>query len=196
MGTQDDKDKQNTDRQPFWGSLTKRNKILFVIAILVLVGISLTYLPTGVQGAKVVASSAMDLATETISEVANNTNSTSVINLSYEEELERKLEAILKELAGAGATKVMVTTSTSDEMILAEEVVESFQQTDETDKSGGVKSNTKQDTTRKVVMEKGDTPIVLSTNKPQLEGVLVLAEGANNSQVKAAIIKAVSSVLD
>ena len=45
-------------------------------------------------------------------------------------------------------------------------------------------------------MEKGGTPFIIKENKPQVEGVLVLAEGADDVNIKNAIIQSVSSLLD
>ena len=187
---QDNKNKKGTDREPYLKNLTLTNKLILGALLLVVIGIMLTYLPRGKElllAEPTFIGEVLTPVTETI---------TTEVAETYEEALEMKLEAILGQLEGAGKARVMVTTSTSDEVILAEEVVECIQETDETDKSGGVKSNTKQDTTRKIVMQQGNTPIVIKENKPQIEGVLVLAEGADDSLVKNAIIQAVASVLD
>ena len=166
------------------GKKLNKTQIGMLVALgLVVLGIVATYIPWGK------ATETTFVASTVLTE--KNTNK----ERSYEEELEYKLEEILGELAGAGQTKVMVTTSTSDERVLAEEVVEVIQDTDETDKSGRTKSNSKQDVERKVVMQKGDTPFVIKENRPQIEGVLVLAKGADNATVKNAIIQAVASVL-
>lgn len=42
----------------------------------------------------------------------------------------------------------------------------------------------------------GEQPIVLKKLKPQVRGVLVVAKGAENLKVKAAMIEAIQRVLD
>ncbi|MGL4363220.1 MAG: hypothetical protein ACRCSG_08165 [Cellulosilyticaceae bacterium] len=162
----------------------KTQMLIFIAIGVVALGIILTYIPKADN--TVIATFATEETEEAVQKQA----------LTYEEKLEVRLETILATLEGAGNTKVMVTTSTTNEMILAEEVVESVQDTDESDNSGRTKSNKKQDVERKIVMQKGDTPFVIKENKPQIEGVIVFAEGADDIIVKDAIMKSVSSVLN
>ena len=125
---------------------------------------------------------------------SRNTGSTG--QMTYEELLEIRMEEILGNLDGAGNAKVMITTSGSTEKVVAEEVVQNKQGTEETTGSGTKKTSEKEDVERKVVMEKGGTPFIIKENKPQVEGVLVLAEGADDVNIKNAIIQSVSSLLD
>ncbi|MGL4799185.1 MAG: hypothetical protein ACRCWY_07295 [Cellulosilyticaceae bacterium] len=184
---------EGKEKKGFWPFGKKENplstteKLFLGVLMLVAVGIVVSYFPWGEKpAAPTVALEGAQVAEE----------KKLVGEDDYEALLEEKLEMILKSLEGAGQAKVMVTTSTSNEKVLAEEVVQCIQDTDETDKSGRSKSNTKEDLERKVVMQKGDIPFIVKENRPEIEGVLVLAEGADDSNVKNAIIQAVSSVLD
>lgn len=154
---------------------------------IVIGGILLTYLP---EPAKTVISE----GTEMVQVSSGNTGSTG--QMTYEELLEIRMEEILGNLDGAGNAKVMITTSGSTEKVVAEEVVQNKQGTEETTGSGTKKTSEKEDVERKVVMEKGGTPFIIKENKPQVEGVLVLAEGADDVNIKNAIIQSVSSLLD
>lgn len=162
-------------------------KLMLVGLGLVVLGILATYIPWGGKDTQPTFEAAAPHVVEDKKEKKE---------LSYEEDLEQKLGAILKELEGAGETKVMVTTRTSNEQVLAEEVVQVIESTDETDAAGRTKTDNKQDVERKVVMQDGDTPFIIKENRPEIEGVLVLAEGADNVEVKNAIIQAVASVLN
>lgn len=154
---------------------------------IVIGGILLTYLP---EPAKTVISEGAEM----VQVSSGNTSSTG--QMTYEELLEIRMEEILGNLDGAGNAKVMITTSGSTEKVVAEEVVQNKQGTEETTGSGTKKTSEKEDVERKVVMEKGGTPFIIKENKPQVEGVLVLAEGADDVNIKNAIIQSVSSLLD
>lgn len=116
--------------------------------------------------------------------------------LSYEEELEQRLEAILKKLEGAGKVQVMVTTSTTEEKQLAEDVTYTLATTDERDGAGGTRTNEKEDKQNRIVLAQGNLPVVVKETKPKVEGVLIVAEGGEDIGVKSAIIQAVSSLLN
>lgn len=71
--------------------------------------------------------------------------------------------------------------------------------TEETDKEGGKRSVTDQTSEEQIVMiRNGDqeTPVVVQTKKPDIRGVLVVAQGVDNVQIKKTIIDAVTRVLD
>ncbi|MEG0580014.1 MAG: hypothetical protein RR490_08870 [Niameybacter sp.] len=157
--------------------------IAALIFLLVVGGIGLTYLPD----AKEVSSAEGEIV---------QVSATVDGSMTYEEMLEMRMETILDNLEGAGQTKVMITTTGSTEKVLAEEVVENSLDVDETSQAGNMKTSEKQDIQRKIVMEKGDMPFVIKENKPKVEGVLVLAEGADDITIKNAIIQSVSSLLD
>ena len=160
------------------------------VAILGIVigGILLTYLP---EPAQTVMSEGAEMIQVSSANTGNSTG-----QMTYEELLEMRMEEILGNLDGAGNAKVMITTSGSTEKVVAEEVVQNKQGTEETTGSGTKKTSEKEDVERKVVMEKGGTPFIIKENKPQVEGVLVLAEGADDVNIKNAIIQSVSSLLD
>lgn len=172
--------------------MNNTTKLMLGALILIAVGILATYLPWGKSPETAVPTVAQAEATPDEGEWSKE----QMVGLTYEELLELRLEGILKELDGAGATKVMVTTSAGEERVLAEEVVECVQGTNETSGSGTTKTTEKQDIERKIVMQDGDTPFIIKENRPEVEGVLVLAEGADDITIKNAIIQAVSSVLD
>ena len=90
---------------------------------IVIGGILLTYLP---EPAKTVISEGAEM----VQVSSGNTGSTG--QMTYEELLEIRMEEILGNLDGAGNAKVMITTSGSTEKVVAEEVVQNKQGTEET----------------------------------------------------------------
>lgn len=195
---QKEKEKQKEAKEPGvmdlvqqLGTKVKLPAIALLFA-LVAGGILITYLPDG----KVEEVASGNVVVETVTNLKGNNNGNSTSTLAYEELLEMRMETILTSLEGAGATKVMVTTAGSTEKILAEEVVQNSLDIDEITQAGNRKTSEKQDVERKIVKEKGDTPFVIKETKPEIEGVLVLAEGADDVNIKNAIIQSVSSLLD
>lgn len=73
------------------------------------------------------------------------------------------------------------------------------QSTDETDREGGKRKVEDISTDEKlVIVRSGDQekPVVVKTEKPKIRGILVVAKGADNIEVKKWIIEAVTRSLD
>ena len=72
------------------------------------------------------------------------------------------------------------------------------QTTGETDKTGGKRVEDESLDEKTVIIREGDkeTPVVLRTEKPKVRGVLVVAKGVDNIQVKAMVKEAVIKSLD
>lgn len=100
----------------------------------------------------------------------------------YARALEEKIEDLLSKAEGVGKVQVMVTLKNAGEIILKSDV-----------KTNG---DTKEET---VIYEKGSngslTPFVTDRIVPQVSGVLIIAEGADNARIIADIIEAVEAVL-
>ena len=115
---------------------------------------------------------------------------------SYEKELENRLKEILGKIEGAGKVEVMITTKSTNEKILAEDIVANTATSDEKDSAGGSRVTTQDDLQTKVVLEKGTTPYVVKENAAVIEGVLVVAEGGDIAEVKSGIINSVSALMN
>lgn len=113
----------------------------------------------------------------------------------YEDQLKEALEGIL----GVGNVTVLVNVDATEKKVLEKNTVTQSQTTDETDREGGkrgVEDLSKEE--QLVIVRKGENenPIVVETKKPAIRGVLVVAKGADNVQVKKWIIEAVTRSLD
>ena len=100
------------------------------------------------------------------------------------EDEEKRLADILSQIDGAGEVSVMITYYSSTEKDIAYETKSA---------SRGDKSETSED--KKAVRTDGE-PMVVKEVYPQVKGVIVTAQGAGNTAVKAAISEAVSASLD
>ena len=91
-------------------------------------------------------------------------------------ETEAKLEALLREVDGAGRVRVMLTLSDGGEAVY---------QMDETEREEGRETKT-------VLADKA--PVLVQTRKPQFQGAVVVCEGADEARVKLAVFQAVKSL--
>ncbi|MCH5269288.1 MAG: stage III sporulation protein AG [Lachnospiraceae bacterium] len=112
----------------------------------------------------------------------------------YVERMERRLEEALSRLDGAGEVKVMITLRASSEVVVEKDATDSLSETREEDGEGGSRLVRVEDTEEATVYisESGrSSPYVVKTLTPQVEGVIVLAEGAGEGNVSMEILDAV-----
>lgn len=118
--------------------------------------------------------------------------------LTYEEQLEKRLSAILSQVAGAGRVEVMVTLESRGERIVEKDTPESRKSVEETDSSGGSRTTDEQDWGEETVYYEdgsgGKSPYVVKELEPNIEGVLVLAEGGDSAVVKQELLEAVQAL--
>lgn len=122
------------------------------------------------------------------------------VELTEEDVLESKLKTILENMRGVGQVEVMITLEMGSEIIPASNIVQSYDTTEENDSNGGVRVMTSQSSTQNIVISNNNSgtsqkPIVLKEIKPQINGVIVVAEGADDIEVKAKLYEAVKTVL-
>lgn len=121
-------------------------------------------------------------------------------NLTYEEQMERRLKNILKKMQGVGEVEVMITTTYGKEIVLAEDVTSHITDTREEDQEGGTREINNSNIQKKIVMQNGNvasgnSPVVVKEKQPEIQGVLVVAQGANSSMVKQAIVESAQTLL-
>lgn len=113
---------------------------------------------------------------------------------------EEKLEESLRCVEGAGKVRVLIYTGESEEMILARDGAEEFSDTAETDAAGGSRHVSESRLDKTVICtvdERGqNVPLVVKTVAPSVEGVVVIAQGADRAQVRRDIIEAIQVLFD
>jgi len=127
-------------------------------------------------------------------------NKEKVIENNYMEDyamlLERKLENILGEIKGVGKVKVMITLEETTEKIPAMNTTQNQEKTSEKDSQGGVREIIREDSSIQVVTRGSEgNIIVLKEIKPKVKGVIVVAEGAENIEIKEELYQAVKTAL-
>lgn len=113
---------------------------------------------------------------------------------------EDKLEESLLCVEGAGKVKVLINLKESEEQILARDGEETSSDTVEEDAAGGnrhVSENRTDKTVICTVDERGQSvPLVVKTVAPSVEGVVVIAQGADQARVRRDIIEAIQVLFD
>ncbi|WP_297422185.1 stage III sporulation protein AG [Clostridium sp.] len=115
----------------------------------------------------------------------------------YEEKQKNDLKNILKKMDGVGDVEVMMSFENGEEKVPAYDKNTQKSTTEETDTEGGKRVNNQDTDSSKIVMSTSDgnnQPFILKTYKPKIIGVIVLAEGAENSKIKYEIEQAVSKL--
>ena len=117
--------------------------------------------------------------------------------LSYQEKQEKDLERILGKINGEGSVDVVINFQSSEVKVPAVDNSSQKSTTEETDSEGGTRVNSQETDGDKIVMSNssnGSEPVILKTEKPEVLGVMVVAEGAEDSKIKYEITKAISSL--
>ena len=117
---------------------------------------------------------------------------------SFEEALEAKLANLLSQMKGAGEVAVSITLETGATQEYAKNIVRESKTIQEKDTSGGNRSTTETKETESILVGKengADRPVMVREHRPVVKGVLVIAEGAGDSQIKAQLTKAIEASL-
>lgn len=126
-------------------------------------------------------------ATQAFSPSAENQTQLQSINRAFVEEMQIRLESVLREISGVGEVTVMLTLASSSKTVIAsdERISENItQSSDGTTRTQNINRDVKVATLR-------DQPLILQELEPQIEGVVVVAEGANNQNIARSINQAV-----
>ena len=104
-------------------------------------------------------------------------------------ELESRLEETLSLIDGAGQVRVMITMKDTGEKVVEKDI------TCRTDAASGGSQNTEQSQSSVYTRDGNtETPYISNEMTPQVEGVLVVAQGGGNSMVKQNILQSVMAL--
>jgi stage III sporulation protein AG len=116
----------------------------------------------------------------------------------YEKSYESQLKKALEDMLGVDDVTVVVNIDATDRKVLEKNKVTKSQTTDEKDRDGGERKVQESSTDEQLVIIRdgeSESPIVTETKKPEVRGVLIVARGAENIQVKKWIVEAVTKAL-
>lgn len=171
-----------------WMKKISSDKMLVGLVSLIAIGMSFIYL-----GKEPVDPAHSDLTKSAITTVASPTTKIGVL----EKELESKLQTNILMMEGVGKVQVSVNFLTG----LKSEYVRNSNVTKrtniETDKTGGTRETTEITENNQVVMPNGSSqPVIAMEDRPEIGGVLVIAEGARDPKVREGIHTAVQTLLN
>ena len=169
--------------------LPKKNQLLLIL----LSGILLLVIVFPVPGQRESSSAAQqagDAETSLSSEIRDNGD--------YERYLEEKTSRILEDVEGVGEVTVMITLKSDGQKIIEKDQSSSSQSADEKDSSGGTRSVEDQSSDKTSIYEQtadgSSTPYVSKELAPEVEGVVVIADGGDNAVVAQNITEAVQAL--
>jgi stage III sporulation protein AG len=113
---------------------------------------------------------------------------------SVKSELETGLATALSQVAGVGEVEVQLKLATGGKNIYARNTSETKETTTNNSTQEGSGENIRHNTDSEVViLNKGgeEEAVVKESIKPRIEGVLIIAEGAQNSSIKFELMQAV-----
>ena len=114
--------------------------------------------------------------------------------------MENKLEQAISAMEGAGKVKVMVTVSSSEELVVEKDIPITRSDTQENDSEGGKRNvneyKQEEETVYSRQSDGGSAPYVVKTLQPLIEGVVVVAQGGDRPEVRRNITEAIVALFD
>ena len=118
---------------------------------------------------------------------------------NYVREMENKLKQVLSSMDQVGDVEVLITLKTSAEKIVEKDLPVTRSNTEEVDAEGGRRNINSLDSGENTIYETDSgksTPYVVKTTSPQVEGVVVVCEGAGIGTVNRDVTEAVQVLFD
>lgn len=110
--------------------------------------------------------------------------------------LEHELAGILSRIEGAGRVEVRLSLASTGARTYAFNNKEERRQTEEGDKTSGVRQTTETSSSTDIAVSGNQSPILIDKKSPVVTGVLVIAEGAVDPDIKEQLTDAVITLLD
>lgn len=166
----------------FFAKLKKIKHIeVYAVILLVVVVLGIWFLPSGKTTQK-----------------TNNFVQTTTTTTQYAQSLESRLNALLRDIAGAGDVSCMVTLDGEVERVLAYANDQKNSSTQNTTSSGTINKTETENSSKEpiiITVNGSNEPLVIKEIMPAVKGVVVVAAGADNVKVKLDILKAVQALL-
>jgi stage III sporulation protein AG len=182
------------DYKKIINSITKDKKLVINLVVILLCGVLLILISdiTGNLSTKSTPNS-----TDTLE--VNNTSNATVSDEAYEVKIKQDLENILAQISGVGRTSVLLNFDGSSRTVPALKINNSASKTEEKDNGGGKRYTTENNNNQDVVLINDNgisKPLVLRQNYPTIIGVVIVAEGAEDSVVRNRILMSVRTALN
>ena len=129
--------------------------------------------------------------------MSNNTTNKIDTSTTQSDDLAEQLELILSKIQGVGDVNVFVNYSQTSEVVAMYNETTKTSNTEENDTSGGIRKIQETDSQKDIIYQEQNgekTPITQKVIQPKVEGAIITAKGAGNTEIKANIIQAVEAV--
>ena len=166
----------------------KIENILFLVVVLIVTIIVINFILNDKSDSKDVENRVS--TDKVLADVQTNNDGTSNVTL------EDNLEKILATIKGVGTVKVFINYSETNKTIAMYDETTTTSSTEETDSSGGTRDTTSTETQKQVVYSDNDgnkKPVTEKVIMPTIEGAIITAKGASNTEVKKRIMNAVEA---
>ncbi len=114
---------------------------------------------------------------------------------AYKERLTEELEEIFSHMAGVGRTEVLLVWKDGGELSVLQDQTTAQTTTEEQDASGGYRHVESEEKSAQTVTDAGEDPFVVKETAPTVQGILIVAEGAESAVICQQIIEAVQALL-
>ena len=112
-----------------------------------------------------------------------------------DESVEKRLEGIIAKIRGVGKVELLITYDSTGEKQFATDTSEHGSSLAETT-SGGASRQEEDIKTDKKTITPSNSPVVTKEVFPRVKGVVAVAEGAENAEVRQNILSAIKAALD
>lgn len=171
-----------------------RKKLIENTAIVIIIGVIVI-----IAGGTIFSGGKSDVSQNEQQKTGNSAD-VSQLTASAGNDTEARLRSLLTQIQGVGKVDVMITYSTTKENVPAYDIKKNQSSTEEKDNEGGTRSISQEEYDSTLTYEDssagGKIPVILKELEPEVKGVLVVAEGAENIEVRERICNAVTVVLD
>ncbi len=185
LGHKDKGEPPKEKKDPFWLS---REFMILILALVVFGSAGL--ISFGKSGDTLQTSAVAKTSTVPVQSESTKLN-------SLERDLENKLQTTLSRMNGVGQVVVSVSLFSGLKSNYARNENVTKRTSKETDKASGTRETTEVTENNQLVMPSGTTqPVMVMEERPQVAGVLVIAEGAKDPRIKEEIHTALKILLD
>jgi len=176
--------------------LQKLNVLIIIASVGILMIVLANTFSTGGNSDETVR---MDPPAEQVAKIPSANPSSDITKL--ENTLAQKLEEVLTQIEGVGDVEVTINLASTTEKNFAVNTSTNSKNTREFDQKGGNRTITEIDETGQMVLVREsqgnrEQPIVVKEIKPEVRGVIVVAEGAEDPVIRSDLMKAVHVYLD
>ena len=174
--------------------LPKKNQLLILLLSGILLLVIVFPVPDSGAGDSAAGSAGSLSADSTAADAAADTSGTG----EYEAYLEEKTAQTLRQVSGVGEVTVMITLKSGGQKIIEKDQSNTVQTTEEEDSSGGTRAVEDQSSDKTSIYTQGadgsSAPYVSKELSPEIEGVVIIADGGDDAVVIQNITEAVQAL--